>query len=155
MHFQESQTDDVVYRRSNRNPENRHSMIHYDHDPSKPQLKERPATVYEPLHLEYRDSPTLGSPKTSKNDLRSMDSLPMDSPQMSKNDLRCDSDNRSLDSPKLKADYFRDVGLESPKLVAGVRNLHLDEHSQMDESGYYSPGKLQMLYLPICFYVIK
>ncbi|XP_023937163.1 centrosomal protein of 104 kDa [Bicyclus anynana] len=144
VHFQESQTDEVIYRRANRNPGNRHSMIHYDHDPSKPQLKERPATVYEPLHLEYRDSPTIGSPKTSKNDVRSMDSLPMDSPQMSKNDLRCDSDSRSLDSPKLKADYFRDVGLESPKLVAGVRNLHLDEHSQMDESGYYSPGRRQI-----------
>lgn len=60
----------------------------------------------------------------------------MDSPR---NDLRCDSD-RSLDSPKVK-DYFRDVALESPKLVAGLRNLHLDENSQMDESGYYSPGK--------------
>ncbi|XP_064075101.1 centrosomal protein of 104 kDa isoform X1 [Vanessa tameamea] len=145
VHFEEKQADDVIYRRTNRNIENRHSMIHYDHDPSKPQLKERPATVYEPLHLEYRDSPTIGSPKTSKNDLRSMDSLPMDSPQMSRNDLRCDSDSRSLDSPKLKADYFRDVGLESPKLVAGVRNLHLDEHSQMDESGYYSPGRRQQM----------
>lgn len=115
-------------------------MIHYDHDSPKPQLKERPITVYEPLHIDYRDSPSMGSPKTSKNDLRSMDSLNMDSPQLSRNDLRRDSDSRSLDSPKLKADYFRDVGLESPKLVAGVRNLHLDEHSQMDESGYYSPG---------------
>lgn len=88
VHFQESQSqslssEQVVYRRANRNPENRHSMIHYDHDPSKPQLKERPVTVYEPLHLDYRDSPTLSSPKTSKNDLRSMDSLPMDSPQVS------------------------------------------------------------------------
>lgn len=60
--------------------------------------------------------------------------------QMSRNDLRCDSDSRSLDSPKIKADYFREGVLESPKLVAGLRNLHLDEHSQMDESGYYSPG---------------
>ncbi|KAF9797752.1 hypothetical protein SFRURICE_017947, partial [Spodoptera frugiperda] len=141
VHFQESHSqsqslsEQVVYRRTNRNSENRHSMIHYDHEPSKPQLKERPVTVYEPLHLDYRDSPTLGSPKTSKNDLRSMDSLPMDSPQMSRNDLRCDSDCRSLDSPKVKADYFRDGVLESPKLVAGLRNLHLDEHSQMDESG--------------------
>ncbi|XP_022818767.1 centrosomal protein of 104 kDa [Spodoptera litura] len=147
VHFQESHSqsqslsEQVVYRRTNRNSENRHSMIHYDHEPSKPQLKERPVTVYEPLHLDYRDSPTLGSPKTSKNDLRSMDSLPMDSPQMSRNDLRCDSDCRSLDSPKVKADYFRDGVLESPKLVAGLRNLHLDEHSQMDESGYYSPGR--------------
>lgn len=115
-------------------------MIHYDHDAPKPELKERPVTVYEPLHIDYRDSPTIGSPKASKNDMRSIDSLPMDSPQLSRYDLR-DSDYRSLDSPKLKADYFRDVGLESPKLVAGVRNLHLDEHSQMDESGYYSPGK--------------
>lgn len=131
----------MVYRHTKRNTENRHSMIHYDHEPSKPQLKERPITVYEPLHLDYRDSPTLGSPKTSKNDVRSMDSLPMDSPQMSRNDLRCDSDCRSLDSPKVKADYFRDGVLESPKLVAGLRNLHLDEHSQMDESGYYSPGR--------------
>lgn len=65
----------------------------------------------------------------------------MDSPQMSRNDLRCDSDCRSLDSPKVKADYFREGVLESPKLVAGLRNLHLDEHSQMDESGYYSPGE--------------
>ncbi|KAH9633166.1 hypothetical protein HF086_013789 [Spodoptera exigua] len=147
VHFQESHSqsqslsEQVVYRRTNRNTENRHSMIHYDHEPSKPQLKERPVTVYEPLHLDYRDSPTLGSPKTSKNDLRSMDSLPMDSPQMSRNDVRCDSDCRSLDSPKVKADYFRDGVLESPKLVAGLRNLHLDEHSQMDESGYYSPGR--------------
>ncbi|XP_026727716.1 centrosomal protein of 104 kDa [Trichoplusia ni] len=147
VHFQESQSqtqsmsEQVVYRRTNRNSENRHSMIHYDHEPSKPQLKERPMTVYEPLHLDYRDSPTLGSPKTSKNDLRSMDSLPMDSPQMSRNDVRCDSDCRSLDSPKVKADYFREGVLESPKLVAGLRNLHLDEHSQMDESGYYSPGR--------------
>nr|XP_049701455.1 centrosomal protein of 104 kDa isoform X2 [Helicoverpa armigera] len=147
VHFQEghsqsqSQSEQVVYRRTNRNTENRHSMIHYDHEPSKPQLKERPVTVYEPLHLDYRDSPTLGSPKTSKNDLRSMDSLPMDSPQMSRNELRCDSDCRSLDSPKVKADYFREGVLESPKLVAGLRNLHLDEHSQMDESGYYSPGR--------------
>ncbi|CAH0717934.1 unnamed protein product, partial [Brenthis ino] len=152
VHFQEHQSkeDEIIYRRTNRNAENRHSMIHYDHDASKPQLKERPATVYEPLHVEYRDSPTIGSPKTSKNDMRSIDSLPMDSfpmdsPLMSRNDLRCDSDSRSLDSPKLKADYFRDVGLESPKLVAGVRNLHLDEHSQMDESGYYSPGRRQQL----------
>ncbi|KAM3956825.1 centrosomal protein of 104 kDa [Aphomia sociella] len=140
VHFQENQTEEVVYRRTNRHQENRHSMIHYDHDPSKPQLKERPVTVYEPLHLDYRDSPTLGSPKTSKNDIRSMDSLPMDSPR---NDLRCDSD-RSLDSPKVKADYFRDSVLESPKLVAGLRNLHLDENSQMEESGYYSPGRRQM-----------
>ncbi|CAG4939723.1 unnamed protein product [Colias eurytheme] len=143
VHFQESQTEEVIYRRSNRNFENRHSMIHYDHDPSKPNLKERPATVYEPLHLEYRDSPTLGSPKTSKNELRSLDSLPIDSPQLSRMDLR-DSD-RSLDSPKLRADYFRDTGLESPKLVAGVRNMHLDDHSQMDESGYYSPGRRQQV----------
>ncbi|CAG9570655.1 unnamed protein product [Danaus chrysippus] len=143
VHFQERQTEEVVFRRTNKNLENRHSMIHYDHDLSKPQLKERPVTVYEPLHLEYRDSPTIGSPKNSKNDNRSMDSLPMDSPQMSRNDMRCDSDSRSLDSPKLKADYFRDVGLESPKLVAGVRNLHLDEQSQLDESGYYSPGRRQ------------
>ncbi|KOB69240.1 Uncharacterized protein OBRU01_17087 [Operophtera brumata] len=128
-----------VYRRTHRNTENRHSMIHYDHEPSKPQLKERPITVYEPLHIDYRDSPSLGSPKT-KND-RSMDSLPMDSPQMSRNDLRCDSDSRSLDSPKIKADYFRENALESPKLVAGLRNMHLDEHSGMDESGYYSPGR--------------
>ncbi|XP_075985433.1 centrosomal protein of 104 kDa [Anticarsia gemmatalis] len=146
VHFQESQSqsqtpEQVVYRRTNRNNENRHSMIHYDHEPSKPQLKERPVTVYEPLHLDYRDSPTLGSPKTSRNDLRSMDSLPMDSPQMSRNDLRCDSDCRSLDSPKVKADYLREGVLESPRLVAGLRNLHLDEHSQMDESGYYSPGR--------------
>ncbi|CAB3229836.1 unnamed protein product [Arctia plantaginis] len=144
VHFEEAQNqaqDQVVYRRTNRNSENRHSMIHYDHEPSKPHLKERPVTVYEPLHLDYRDSPTFGSPKTSKNDIRSMDSLPMDSPQMSRNDLRCDSDCRSLDSPKVKADYFRDGALESPKLVAGLRNLHLDEHSQMDESGYYSPGR--------------
>ncbi|XP_049879827.1 centrosomal protein of 104 kDa [Pectinophora gossypiella] len=141
VHFQETQTsEEVIYRRANRNSENRHSMIHYDHEPSKPQLKERPITVYEPLHLDYRDSPTLGSPKTSKNDLRSMDSLPMDSPR---NDLRCDSD-RSLDSPKVK-DYFREAALESPKLVAGLRNLHLDENSQMDESGYYSPGRRQQM----------
>lgn len=65
---------------------------------------------------------------------------------MSRNDLRCDSDCRSLDSPKVKADYFREGVLESPKLVAGLRNLHLDEHSQMDESGYYSPGKIFVLY---------
>lgn len=65
----------------------------------------------------------------------------MDSPQMSRSDLRCDSDSRSLDSPKIKADYFRENALESPKLVAGLRNLHLDDHSGMDESGYYSPGK--------------
>lgn len=80
-----------------------------------------------------------GSPKTSKNDVRSMDSLPMDSPR--------NSDSRSLDSPKVKAEYFRESVLESPKLVAGLRNLHLDD-SQMDESGYYSPGKfLKNLYL--------
>ncbi|VVD00025.1 unnamed protein product [Leptidea sinapis] len=140
VHFQECQTDEVVYRRANRNSENRHSMIHYDHDTIKPELKERPATVYEPLHSDYRDSPTIGSPKTSK-ELRSLDSLPMDSPRLSRNDL--DSD-RSLDSPKLRADFFRDTtGLESPKLVANVRNLHLDDHSQMDESGYYSPGRRQ------------
>lgn len=135
VHFQDNQTEEVVYRRANRIPENRHSMIHYDHESSKPQLKERPITVYEPLHLDYRDSPTLGSPKASRNDVRSMDSLPMDSPR---HELRCDSD-RSLDSPKVK-DYFRESALESPKLVAGLRNLHLDESSQMDESGYYSPG---------------
>ncbi|XP_072948008.1 centrosomal protein of 104 kDa [Epargyreus clarus] len=145
VHFQESKNDEVVYRRTSRNMENRHSMIHYDHDPSKPQLKERPVTVYEPLHLEYRDSPTLGSPKNSKNDIRSMDSLPMDSPQLSRNDIRSDSDCRSLDSPKVKADYFRESALESPKLVAGLRNLHLDESSQMDESGYYSPGRRQQV----------
>ncbi|XP_050668136.1 centrosomal protein of 104 kDa isoform X2 [Leptidea sinapis] len=140
VHFQECQTDEVVYRRANRNSENRHSMIHYDHDTIKPELKERPATVYEPLHSDFRDSPTIGSPKTSK-ELRSLDSLPMDSPRLSRNDL--DSD-RSLDSPKLRADFFRDTtGLESPKLVANVRNLHLDDHSQMDESGYYSPGRRQ------------
>ncbi|XP_053618620.1 centrosomal protein of 104 kDa [Plodia interpunctella] len=135
VHFEESHVDEVVYRRTNRNSENRHSMIHYDHDPTKPQLKERPVTVYEPLHLDYRDSPSLGSPKTSKNDVRSMDSLPMDSPR--------NSDSRSLDSPKVKAEYFRESVLESPKLVAGLRNLHLDD-SQMDESGYYSPGRKQM-----------
>ncbi|XP_028172012.1 centrosomal protein of 104 kDa [Ostrinia furnacalis] len=145
VHFQEGQTSEVVLRRASRNAENRHSMIHYDHEPSKPQLKERPVTVYEPLHIDYRDSPTLGSPKTSKNDVRSMDSLPMDSPQMSRNDLRCDSDCRSLDSPKVKAEYFRESVLESPKLVAGLRNLHLDDHSQMDESGYYSPGRRQQM----------
>ncbi|XP_041970900.1 centrosomal protein of 104 kDa [Aricia agestis] len=142
VHFEESQSEDVIYRRASRNTENRHSMIHYDHDAPKPELKERPVTVYEPLHIDYRDSPTIGSPKTSRNDMRSIDSLPIDSPQLSRYDLR-DSDSRSLDSPKLKADYFRDVGLESPKLVQGVRNLHLDEHSQMDESGYYSPGRRQ------------
>lgn len=60
---------------------------------------------------------------------------------MSRSDLR-DSDSRSLDSPKIRADYFRENPLESPKLVAGLRNLHLDEHSGMDESGYYSPGEL-------------
>ncbi|KAL0861679.1 hypothetical protein ABMA27_009165 [Loxostege sticticalis] len=145
VHFQESQTEEVVLRRANRNAENRHSMIHYDHEPARPQLRERPITVYEPLHIDYRDSPTLGSPKTSKNDVRSMDSLPMDSPQMSRNDLRCDSDCRSLDSPKVKPDYFRESVLESPKLVAGLRNLHLDDHSQMDESGYYSPGRRQQM----------
>jgi hypothetical protein len=64
----------------------------------------------------------------------------MDSPQMSRSDLRCDSD-RSLDSPKVKTEYFRESVLESPKLVAGLRNLHLDDHNQMDESGYYSPGE--------------
>ncbi|CAH2057358.1 unnamed protein product, partial [Iphiclides podalirius] len=143
VHFQENQAEEVVYRRTNRNLENRHSMIHYDHDPSKPSLKERPVTVYEPLHIDYRDSPTIGSPRTSKND-RSLDSLPMDSPQMSRNDVRSDSDCRSLDSPKMKADFFRDTGLDSPKLVAGLRNLHLEE-SQMDESGYYSPGRRQQL----------
>ncbi|XP_059055953.1 centrosomal protein of 104 kDa [Achroia grisella] len=141
VHFQENQREEVIYRRTNRHSENRHSMIHYDHDPSKPELKERPVTVYEPLHLDYRDSPSLGSPKTSRNDVRSMDSLPMDSPR---NDLRSDSDCRSLDSPKVRADYFRDNVLESPKLVAGLRNLHLDESSQMDESGYYSPGRRHM-----------
>lgn len=120
-------------------------MIHYDHESSKPQLKERPVTVYEPLHLDYRDSPTIGSPKTSKNDVRSMDSLPMDSPQMSRNELRCDSDCRSLDSPKIKSEHFREAALESPKLVAGLRNMLLDESSQMDESGYYSPGKNHVL----------
>lgn len=45
-----------------------------------------------------------------------------------------------MDSPKVKAEYYREAVLESPKLVAGLRNLHLDD-SQMDESGYYSPGK--------------
>ncbi|XP_068625323.1 centrosomal protein of 104 kDa [Battus philenor] len=144
VHFQENQTDEVIYRRTNRNAENRHSMIHYDHDPSKPELKERPITVYEPLHIDYRDSPTIGSPKTNKND-RSLDSLPMDSPQMSRNDMRSDSDCRSLDSPKIKAEFFRDTGLDSPKLVAGLRNLHLEESSQMDESGYYSPGRRQQI----------
>ncbi|CAG9792779.1 unnamed protein product [Diatraea saccharalis] len=143
VHF-EDKSEQVVLRRSNRNTENRHSMIHYDHETSKPQLKERPVTVYEPLHIDYRDSPSLGSPKTSKNDLRSMDSLPMDSP-VSRSDLRCDSDCRSLDSPKVKAEFFRESVLESPKLVAGLRNLHLDDHSQMDESGYYSPGRRQQL----------
>lgn len=64
----------------------------------------------------------------------------MDSP-LSRTDLRCDSD-RSLDSPKVRADIYRDVSLESPKLVASVRNLHLEDNSQMEESGYYSPGKL-------------
>ncbi|XP_047520581.1 centrosomal protein of 104 kDa [Pieris napi] len=142
VHFQESQ-DEIIFRRSNRKSENRHSMIHYDHDSSKPEIKERPATVYDPLHIDYADSPTIGSPKTSKTELRSLDSLPMDSPQLSRLDLR-DSD-RSLDSPKLRLDYFRDTGLESPKLVAGVRNLHLDDHSQMDESGYYSPGRRQQV----------
>ncbi|CAK1543363.1 unnamed protein product [Leptosia nina] len=143
VHFQDTETDEVIFRRASRNSENRHSMIHYDHDLNKPELKERPATVYEPLHVNYADSPTMGSPKTSKNELRSLDSLPMDSPQLSRLDLR-DSD-RSLDSPKLRAEFFRDTGLESPKLVAGVRNIHLDEHSQMDESGYYSPGRRQQL----------
>lgn len=77
----------------------------------------------------------------------------MDSPQMSRNDVRCDSDCRSLDSPKVKADYFREGVLESPKLVAGLRNLHLDEHSQMDESGYYSPGELVTLeFLERCYH---
>ncbi|CAH0403059.1 unnamed protein product [Chilo suppressalis] len=141
VHFEDNSAQ-VVLRRANRNSENRHSMIHYDHETAKPQLKERPVTVYEPLHIDYRDSPSLGSPKTSKNDLRSMDSLPMDSP-LSRSDLRCDSDCRSLDSPKIKAEYFRESVLESPKLVAGLRNLHLDDHSQMDESGYYSPGRRQ------------
>ncbi|KPJ00713.1 Centrosomal protein of 104 kDa [Papilio xuthus] len=144
VHFQENQSEEVIYRRTNRNTENRHSMIHYDHDPSKPELKERPVTVYEPLHIDYRDSPTIGSPKTTKND-RSLDSLPMDSPQMSRNDMRSDSDCRSLDSPKIKAEFFRDNGLDSPKLVAGFRNLHLEESSQMDESGYYSPGRRQQM----------
>lgn len=46
-----------------------------------------------------------------------------------------------MDSPKIKPDYFRDNALESPKLVAGLRNLHLDDHNGMDESGYYSPGE--------------
>ncbi|XP_037873999.1 centrosomal protein of 104 kDa isoform X2 [Bombyx mori] len=152
VHFQENPSlnatdsqSQVVYRRTNRNAENRHSMIHYDHEPSKLQLKERPITVYEPLHLDYRDSPSLGSPKTSKNDVRSMDSLPTDSPQMSRNELRCDSDCRSLDSPKVKADYYREV-LDSPKLVGAIRNMHLDEGSQMDESGYYSPGRRQQVH---------
>ncbi|XP_060807331.1 centrosomal protein of 104 kDa [Amyelois transitella] len=140
VHFEESHGDEVVYRRTSRHTENRHSMIHYDHDSAKPQLKERPVTVYEPLHLDYRDSPTLGSPKTSKNDVRSMDSLPMDSPRNDRSDLDC----RSLDSPKVKAEFFRESVLESPKLVAGLRNLHLDDNSQMDESGYYSPGRRQM-----------
>ncbi|XP_063542566.1 centrosomal protein of 104 kDa [Cydia strobilella] len=143
VHFQDREEEPpVVYRRTNRNADNRHSMIHYDHENSKPQLKERPITVYEPLHLEYRDSPSLGSPKNSRMDVRSMDSLPMDSPQMSRIDLRCDSDSRSLDSPKVKAEYYREAVLESPKLVAGLRNLQLDD-SQMDESGYYSPGRRQ------------
>lgn len=115
-------------------------MIHYDHQNIKPALKERPITVYEPLHLDYRDSPSLGSPKTSKNDLRSLDSLPTDSPQHSRNDLRSlEPEFRSLDSPKLKSDYFQN--LDSPRLVSGIRNLHLDESSQMDESGYYSPSE--------------
>ncbi|KAG7300999.1 hypothetical protein JYU34_015363 [Plutella xylostella] len=141
VHFQDNRPDEVVLRRANRNTENRHSMIHYDHDNTKPQLKERPITVYEPLHLDFsRDSPSLGSPKISKHDLRSLDSLPMDSPQQSRNDLRSlDSDFRGLDSPKTKSEYFRDGGLDSPRMVPG-RNLHLDENSQMDESGYYSPG---------------
>ncbi|KAL4716449.1 hypothetical protein ACJJTC_015877 [Scirpophaga incertulas] len=143
VHFQETQTEveEVVMRRTNRNAENRHSMIHYDHESSKPQLKERPVTVYEPLHIDYRDSPSLGSPK-SKID-RSLDSLPTDSPQISRTDLRCDSECRSLDSPKVKSDYYRESVLESPKLVAGLKNLHLDDQSQMDESGYYSPGRRQ------------
>lgn len=68
----------------------------------------------------------------------------MDSPR---NDQRCDSDCRSLDSPKVKAEYYRESVLESPKLVAGLRNLHLDENSQMDESGYYSPGKVRFYFL--------
>ncbi|CAK1591242.1 unnamed protein product [Parnassius mnemosyne] len=144
VHFQENQTEGVIYRRTNRNTENRHSMIHYDHDTSKPQLKERPVTVYEPLHIDYRDSPTIGSPKTTKND-RSLDSLPMDSPQMSRHELRSDSDCRSLDSPKIKAEFFKDIPLDSPKLVAGLRNFHLEESSQMDESGYYSPERRQQI----------
>lgn len=133
VHFQENQKSEVVYRRTNRNSENRHSMIHYDHDTSKPQLKERPVTVYEPLHLDYRDSPCLGSPKNSKNNF-SLDSLNMESPQASRDDLRC------LDSPKLKSDYFKDSPLDSPRISAGLRNLQLDENREMDESGYYSPG---------------
>ncbi|XP_073962480.1 centrosomal protein of 104 kDa isoform X1 [Choristoneura fumiferana] len=145
VHFQDkSEEQPVVYRRTNRNAENRHSMIHYDHENSKPQMKERPITVYEPLHIDYRDSPSLGSPKNSRTDVRSMDSLPMDSPQLSRIDLRCDSDSRSLDSPKVKAEYYREAVLESPKLVSGLRNLHLDD-SQMDESGYYSPGRRQQV----------
>ncbi|CAG5049804.1 unnamed protein product [Parnassius apollo] len=98
VHFQENQTEEVIYRRKK------------------------------------SDSPTIGSPKTTKND-RSLDSLPMDSPQMSRQDMRSDSDCRSLDSPKIKAEFFKDTALDSPKLVAGLRNLHLEESSQMDESG--------------------
>lgn len=114
-------------------------MIHYDHKSSKPALKERPVTVYEPLHLDYRDSLSLGSPKMSRSDLRSIDSLTLDSPQQSHGDLRSlEPEPRSLDSPKLRPDFH---GLESPRMVAGLRNLHLDESSQMDESGYYSPGE--------------
>lgn len=114
-------------------------MIHYDHENTKPQLRERPTTVYEPLHLDY--SPSIGSPKTSKNGVRSLDSLSMDSPQASRNDLRymetekaSDYFRGGLDSPKLNS------GLDSPRMVAGLRKLYLDDPNQMDESGYYSPG---------------
>ncbi|GBP20835.1 Centrosomal protein of 104 kDa [Eumeta japonica] len=144
VHFQESRTEEVVLRRANRNADNRHSMIHYDHESDRPQLKERPVTVYEPLHADYRDFTSYGSPKTSKTELQSMDSLPTDSPRMSKNDIRCIESTldkcsdyyKGVDSPKVK-----DGALGSPRMTVGLRNLRIDDSTQMDESGYYSPGE--------------
>lgn len=84
----------------------------------------------------------IGSPKTSKNDIRSTESI--ESPQISRNDLRYESDkdyyNLRLDSPKLKIDYYKESPLDSPRMVSGLRNLHLDDNREMEESGYYSPG---------------
>lgn len=116
-------------------------MIHYDHDIKKPNLKERPITVYEPLHLDYRNSSPCDSPKSSKMDIRSLDSL--NSPGMLRNDSEknCDYFNVSgLDSLKIKSDYLKDPSLDSPKMSVGLRNLHLEDNREMDESGYYSPS---------------